>query len=642
MNLNEVMKALILKHGSYPAVKLFWECQLPLEPDQLPLMSPSHYIKELSLTTEERLNLLCHQQKKLEFWGCGSELTVVPAIIVFQNYEPSKDYSVTISIRNISGRMQKVTILMEETDEFSFDKNTSQITRIASGMIFKPTINFHPHEDRDIFQKLIIMTKQNRFAIPILGIGGKGILNPPDVIDFLTVPVKCLKTRLITTTNIGTRVARFLLTTTGPFCVAPERGVVNPKESFSMEVSFHSPTTHSTQGKLIIHYENGEQVTVVLKAEAINCCMYISPPKVTFYDTYIGLRTQASVEIVNGTSAVATFKWYQHPSLAAAVLAKQKQKQYIKSDRHNHYSLGRQNAGSEAARLGEPSVICINCETPLLRAEEAASVDLFFPAEDFLIEPVCGEVQPFSSKECFIFFTPYQPMQYDTEAFCDLTGQENRLTLSLVGNGIKPKFTFGFDENFIPLPLAGGHSNKSETVTEEITVKVSIADVPAGDFKIALFGKAVPNTVRNFKTICTDGIGSKTYIGCRFHRIIKDFMIQGGDIVSGDGTGSTSVFGIYFDDENFHIKHTGPGFVSMANSGPNTNGCQFFITTDATPWLDGHHVVFGKVVDGLNLIKTIEKLPVTDNNRPISDVVITECKAQMLTKTYDLQLDSKD
>jgi peptidyl-prolyl cis-trans isomerase B (cyclophilin B) len=273
---------------------------------------------------------------------------------------------------------------------------------------------------------------------------------------------------------------------------------------------------------------------------------------------------------------------------------------------------------------------------------EDTIIDPFFPNDDFLIEPVCGEIQPFSSKDCIIIFTPYQPMLYETEAYCDITGQENRLTLSIVGNGIKPKFTFGFDENFIPLSLSGGHTNQPEKVTDEVTLQISIGKEPAGEIKIALFGNVVPKTVRNFKAICVDGIKAKTYVGSGFHRIIKDFMIQGGDIINGDGTGSASIYGAYFDDENFHIKHTGPGFVSMANSGPNTNGCQFFITTDATPWLDGHHVVFGKVIDGLSIIRSIEKLPVTGNNRPVSDVIITDCTVESLSLPYELRLDKKD
>jgi peptidylprolyl isomerase len=141
----------------------------------------------------------------------------------------------------------------------------------------------------------------------------------------------------------------------------------------------------------------------------------------------------------------------------------------------------------------------------------------------------------------------------------------------------------------------------------QVAIDVSIGGEPAGTIEAELFADVVPKTAENFRVLCTGEQGEDlSYAGSPFHRIIPGFMIQGGDFTNGNGTGGVSIYGGKFDDENFERKHTEAGLLSMANAGPDTNGSQFFITVAPTPWLDGRHVVFGKVTSGMDVVETME------------------------------------
>ncbi|EDW04846.1 peptidyl-prolyl cis-trans isomerase, rhodopsin-specific isozyme [Drosophila grimshawi] len=180
----------------------------------------------------------------------------------------------------------------------------------------------------------------------------------------------------------------------------------------------------------------------------------------------------------------------------------------------------------------------------------------------------------------------------------------------------------------------------SFTVTSRIYMDVKQKKQPLGRITFGLFGKIAPKAVANFRHICLRGINGTSYVGAPFHRIVDRFLVQGGDIIGGDGTGSISIYGDYFEDEEkgLSIEHNRPGYLGMANRGPNTNGCQFYVTTVGAKWLDGKHTVFGKVMDGMDTVYAIEDVKTDTDDFPIDPVLITNC-GELPTEPFEFYPD---
>nr|QDR50933.1 inactivation no afterpotential A [Heliconius melpomene] len=189
--------------------------------------------------------------------------------------------------------------------------------------------------------------------------------------------------------------------------------------------------------------------------------------------------------------------------------------------------------------------------------------------------------------------------------------------------------------------LVAANNARQFRVTDQVYLDIIKEDKPIGRIVIGLFGDLAPKAAKNFKILATKGIKGKSYKGTSFIRVIKRFMIQGGDVVTNDGRGSISIYGRTFEDENLDTEHSAAGFVSMANNGKDTNGCQFLITTKPTPWLDNLHSVVGKVVDGQKVVHMIEQTPTDMEDRPEVPIFIADC-GLLPTEPYYISDDPYD
>ncbi|KAF7266263.1 hypothetical protein GWI33_020298 [Rhynchophorus ferrugineus] len=180
------------------------------------------------------------------------------------------------------------------------------------------------------------------------------------------------------------------------------------------------------------------------------------------------------------------------------------------------------------------------------------------------------------------------------------------------------------------------HATKEYRITDQIYMDIEMEGKPFGRIILGLFGETAPKTVKNFKHLALKGINGKKYSGTNFLLAIKRVMILGGDIVYNNGSGSLSIYGEYFENENFEISHDSSGLLAMVNLGaPNSNGCMFYITTMSTPWLNKKNVIFGKVLKGHDVVHTIEHVKTDANDKIIKDVKITKCGEIIIVPYYE-------
>ncbi|XP_064239335.1 hydrocephalus-inducing protein homolog [Aotus nancymaae] len=422
------------------------------------MLTPSEFLKEMSLTTEQRLaktRLMCRPQiielldmgetTHQKFSGIDLDQALFqpfPSEIIFQNYTPCEVYEVPLILRN-NDKIPRLVKVVEESSPYFKVISPKDISRkVAPGVPSVFRILFTPEENKDYAHMLTCVTEREKFIVPIKARGARAILDFPDKLNFSTCAVKYSTQKILLVRNIGNKNAVFHIKTCRPFSVEPAVGTLNVGESMQLEVEFEPQNVGDHSGRLIVCYDTGEKVFVSLYGAAIDMNIRLDKNSLTIEKTYISLANQRTITIHNRSNIIAHFLW--------KVFATQQEE-----DREK-YRVGDDQIKEEKDETDEFFEECIT--DPSLRerlsvlsrtfANQRRLVQgdsmLFFNSV-FTVEPLEGDVWPNSSAEITVYFNPLEAKLYQQTIYCDISGREIRLPLRIKGEGMGPKICFNFE-----------------------------------------------------------------------------------------------------------------------------------------------------------------------------------------------------
>ncbi|XP_044289866.1 hydrocephalus-inducing protein homolog [Varanus komodoensis] len=423
------------------------------------LLTPSAFLKEMSLTTEQKMAsthevhlprivqlLDMSETSHQKFSSVDLDQSLFqpfPSEVIFQNYTPCELYEVPLILRNNDKIPRLVKVVLESSPYFRVVSPNDVCNKVAPGMPSTFRILFTPEENKDYFHEVTCITEREKFIVPIRAIGARGILDFPDQLNFSTCPVKYSTEKTLLVRNIGNREARYQITTQRPFSVEPSIGTLGVQETEQFTVEFRPEKTGSHSGDFLVHYDTGEDIHVSLYGAATDVNVRLDKNSLTVEKTFITLANQRLVVIHNRSDIIAHFQW--------KVFATQEEEEQKK------HSLCHTLQAEEEGVLDQLLLECpmnpalrehlsIVTRTFQNRLAMVREDSMLFSNNIFTIEPLEGDVWPNSTTEISVIFRPQEAGVYQRTVYCDISGRETRLPLRIKGEAMAPKLSFNFDQ----------------------------------------------------------------------------------------------------------------------------------------------------------------------------------------------------
>ncbi|XP_066493063.1 hydrocephalus-inducing protein homolog [Tiliqua scincoides] len=422
-------------------------------------LTPSTFLREMSLTTEQKLAnthevhlprivqlLDMSETSHQKFSSVDLEQSLFqpfPSEVIFQNYAPCEVHEVPLILRNNDKIPRLVKVVLESSPYFRVISPNDVCNKVAPGMPSTFRILFTPEENKDYFHELTCITEREKFIVPIRAIGARGILDFPDQINFSTCPVKFNTQKTLLVRNIGNREACYQISVQRPFCVEPSIGTLGVSETTQFTVEFQPEKTGNHCKDLLVHYDTGEDIHINLYGAATDVNVRLDKNSLTIEKTYITLANQRSVIIHNRSEIIAHFQWKVFATQEEEDQRKQSLCHTLKTEEEGVLDRFVEECDMNPGFRERLSLVTRSFWN---RQSTVLEDPMLFNNNTFEIEPLEGDVWPNSTTEVRVIFRPQEAGIYHHTVYCDISGRETRLPLRIKGEAMGPKLLLNFDQ----------------------------------------------------------------------------------------------------------------------------------------------------------------------------------------------------